>query len=93
MQYLPTFCGGEKAAALRVRAATKQLNEAMRGWLQERKVTQPVSCFLAGLLDNEEGSHLSLEEKDWLAGQLLGAGSETVWEPHMHCGINAEILI
>lgn len=50
----------------------------MRKWLQERKAIQPVSCFLAGLLDNEEGSHLSLEEKDWLAGQLLGAGSETV---------------
>lgn len=78
LQYLPKWIGGEKRAALEVRAATKQLNEAMRTWLQERKATRPTSCFLAGLLDNEEGSHLSLEEKDWLAGQLLGAGSETV---------------
>lgn len=50
----------------------------MRHWLEDRKSTRPVSCFLAGLIDNEEGSHLSVEEKDWLAGQLLGAGSETV---------------
>lgn len=50
----------------------------MRHWLEERKAQRPVSCFLAGLIDNEEGSHLSVEEKDWLAGQLLGAGSETV---------------
>jgi hypothetical protein len=63
---------------VKVRAATKRLNEAMRSWLVERKATRPVSCFLAGLIDNEEGSHLSVEEKDWLAGQLLGAGSETV---------------
>lgn len=75
---LPNWLWKEKASATKVRIATKRVNENMRHWLEERKSQRPVSCFLAGLLDNEEGTHLATEEKDWLAGSLLGAGSETV---------------